>query len=461
MVEIRDHVDFQALLQTAVVPRQSFGIQLFLVDDDQIPIDARYVYVTPTSWSDDLDSGTIPYGYSNVFFGQALKADKLMLGRWAKAATNPLFVCGSGYEKDYTVWKAETAGSYAVTDGTNTDDITGMDFSSITALDQIIAILDAGLAAVVTPTVTGLNTFTFEFDTLGRLVLRSSQSGAAAASISIVPAGSGSDISAPLMDATNGSSVAGLDAEEPTDALDAISAIDDSYYNIHIRGESEAQQEALAAYVEAKEKLLDLFITDADAKDPASTTDVPYKLKALTTTRTLCIYSEKTDEYPDAAAAGRFLPAEEGTTQFEWQALSLVTDSGDPVPLNETARQALIAKNCSAIETVGGITYLYNGLTSGGIEKRIMLGRDWFVARNREDIFTFQIQTPLAAFDNPTLTAIEGIIQENGNEAIERGILVDTTDRPFTVTLPDADDIDQAYLNVAIHDYKIVGTWTL
>jgi hypothetical protein len=105
-----------------------------------------------------------------------------------------------------------------------------------------------------------------------------------------------------------------------------------------------------------------------------------------------------------------------------------------------------------------------------------MLGRDWFVARNREDIFTYQIQTNLAAFDNITLTAVEEIIRKHGNEAIDRRIIVNTPERPFTVTLPDADSFDQAtrathelvvldafqgYLNVAIHDYRIVGTWTL
>lgn len=476
MATIQDHIDFQTLLQTAVAPRQSFGLNCFLVDDEQIPIDARYLIVTPTSWDDDLDSGTDPYDYANAYFGQSIKAEQLMLGRWASANTNPLFICGSGYEKSFAVWAAETTASFAVTDGTNTDDITGLTFAGITALEQILAILDAGLAAVGAPTVTGLNTFSFEFDTLGRLVLRSSQSGVAADSIWITTAGSGSDISEPLMDASNGTVIAGLDAEDPEDALQAISAINDSYYAVTNRGASAAQQLALSTYIQAQEKLLVLAITDANAKDPLSTTDVPYQLQQLTHRRTLCIYTEHTDEFPDAAALGNFLPAEEGSKQIEWQALALVSDSGNPTPLIPTARQALINKNCSAIETVSGITYLYDGLTSGNVEFRIMLARDWFVARNREDIFTYQIQTPLAAFDNETLTALESIIWKNANEAIDRRILVNTPERPFTVTLPDADDIDQAtrathkltvldafsgYLNSAIHDYRIVGTWTI
>lgn len=476
MAQIVDHVDFQTILQTAVAPRQTFGIQLLLVDDNQIPIDQRLRLTTPTAWDEEYTSGTVPYEYAKVFFAQALKAESLMFGRWASAATEPLFVCGPGYEKDYLVWAAETAGSFAVTDGTNTDDITGLTFAGVTALSQILAILDAGLAAVVTPTVTGLNTFAFEFDSTGRLVLRSSQTGEVAATISITTASGGSDISEPLIDASNGTSVAGLDAEEPEDALVAISAINNSYYNVHIRGATDTQQEDLASYIETQEKLADFVTADPNCIDPASVDDLPYNLQALNLKRSLVIYHEHTDEYPDAAVAGRFLPEKEGTFQFEWQDLASVSDAGLSAPLSATALTALKDKNCSNIQRISPITFLYNGLTAGGIEKRIMLGRDWFVARNREDIFTYQINTKLAAFDNATLTDIEGIIRTNGNEAIDRRILIDTPERPFTVTLPDADDIDQAtrathelvvldafqgYLNVAIHDYRIVGTWTL
>lgn len=476
MAEIVEHIDFQTLLQTATLTRATFGIGLFLVDDEQIPIDIRFRYTTKTSKDDDFEEDTVPRDYADVYFQQSIVADKLMIGRWASAATNPLFVCGPGYEKDYTVWKAETAGSFKVVDNTTPtpleDEFTGITFAAITALEQVATVLTSALSSAVN--ITGLSTSEFEFDSLGRLVLKMSTSGAAAKSVSITTASSGSDISVPLMDAPNGWSVAGLDAEEPTDAKAAIAAIDNTFYNIQIRGESDAQQEALAANVEGDEKLLDLFITDPQAKNPASTTDVPYKLKALSYKRTNCIYTEKTDEYPDAAAAGNFLPAKEGTKQFEWKPLIGVTDSGNPNPLDVTARSALKAKNCSYLEALGNVVILYNGLTSGGIEKRIMLGRDWFNARNREDIFLYQTTVDLAAFDNETLGALKEIIENNIEEAVNRKIGVNTTERPAWVSFPDADEISQVerdthkleqydvfqmYLNTAIHDYKIVGVW--
>lgn len=476
---IVDHINFQTLLQTASAPRASFGIGLFLVDDEQIPLDVRFRYVTKTSSGEDLTSGTVPYDYSDIYFKQSIIADKLMLGRWAKVATNPLFVCGPGYEKDYLIWKAISDGTFKVIDNTTPtpleDDLTGVTFVAITALSQVPTVLTAAIQAIVTPNITGLDTSTFEFDSLGRLMLKMSTSGEAAKSVSITTEGTGTDLSDALMDAPNGKSVAGIDAEEPTDAKAAIQAIDNTFYNIQIRGENAAQAQALSVDVEGDEKLLDLFITDPNAEDPQSTTDVPYLLKQLSHKRTNCIYTTKTTEYSDAAAAGNFLPAKEGTKQFEWKPLVGVTDSLTTFENETSRRQALKDKNCSYLEAIGNVVILYNGLSSGGIEKRIMLGRDWFNATNRIDIFNFQTRVDLAAFDNDTMGALEEIVKKNMDEAIVRKIGVNTAARPATVNFPDADDISQAerdthrleqyevfrmYLNTAIHDYLIVGVWT-
>jgi hypothetical protein len=481
MAVIQDHVDVQAILQTAVAPAASFGINLFLVDDDQIPLDTRFRYTTKSSWDSDFNSTTVPYDYSNVYFAQKRVADKLMVGRWAKVATSPYWVAGSSYEKDYTVWKAVTDGTFTVVDNAGTpnkDDVTAVDFSAITSIEQVPSVLTTKIQAIVAPNITGLDTSEFKFDSLGRLVLEMSTTGAAAAEVHIeaISPASGTDLAVTFMDSANGKTVAGIDAEEPTDALTAISELDDSYWNIQIRGEDIVQAQALATYVEGKEKFLDLFVTDANAKNSGATTDIGYILEGLSTKRTLGIYTEHTDEYPDSANAGCVLPAEEGTTNFAYEVLSLVSDSGLTKPLTVTERAALSGKKYNWIETIGSNTYMYDGITFGNEEKRIMLGRDWFVARIREGIFTYQLNTPLAAFDNDTLTAIEGIIWEVANQAIARRILVNTAARPFSVTLPDADaitaatrathkltvvDAFQGYINSAINDYKIVGTWTL
>jgi hypothetical protein len=476
MAVITDHVNVQAILQTAVATQTTFGLQLFLVDDDQIPVDQRIRIMSQSDYT-DLTSGTEPRNYANVYFAQKRTPAQLMLGRWISAATAPYFYCGDE-ETDYTVWKAVTDGTFEVTDSAaNSEGITGVDFSAITSIDQVPTVLNAKLAALVAPTVVGLDTATFAFDALGRLVLTMPTAGSTEPTITIGAEGTGTDLSsATYMDAANGAAVAGFDVEDPTDAIDAIRAINDTFYNVHERGSSDAQQVALAAQIEGLEKLLDLVITDSGALTLGETSSVPYQVFNLSYKRTMCIFTKNTTEYPDAAVAGCVFPASEGTTSFAYEVLSGVTDSGGSVPLTTTERAALTEKSCTWIETVSPNTYLYNGITSGGEEKRIMLGRDWFVARIREAIFTDQLNSPLNAFDNPTLTKLEGFVRAQGEEAIARGILVNTTDRPWTVTFPDADDFtagDRAsrtmtindafvgYLNSAVNDYVIVGTWSI
>jgi ABC-type arginine transport system ATPase subunit len=151
-----------------------------------------------------------------------------------------------------------------------------------------------------------------------------------------------------------------------------------------------------------------------------------------------------------------------------------VTTSGFYAPLSLADTQTVTSKGGNVIERVGGFTYLYDGLVFGGEEFRIMLGRDWFQNLIAARIHSYQMQTPLAAFDEETVSVIGSIIQEVGQTAIGRRILTDTVERPFVVTMPDPDTFDaiqrrshvmavseafSGYLNSSVTDYRIVGVW--
>jgi len=481
MALITEFVNVSAVLQTAVAPRTSFGIGLFLVDDSQIPIDQRYKYVTPSDW-DDLTSGTDPYSFSNVYFGQKRQAQKLMLGRWVSSASEPYFVCGT-HETDYAVWELVSDGSFTVSDGTSTDVVTGVDFDGITALSQVATVLTAAIQAIGSPNITGLDTATFEFDSEDRLILKHSATGASAATLSIVSGGGGTDLtSSTYMDVSNGFSQAGLDAEEPTEALTAISELDDSYYEVMCeRSLTTTQQVAVGSYVNAKKKQCILVYSNTDAKSAGTSTDLGSQCADLALSRTMCVYSEHSDEWPDAAIAGCVLPASEGTTEFAMEVLALVQESGlaadgTSKPLTTTEISVLEGKKYNRIAKVGDNIFNTDGMNANGTEHRIMLGKDWFEARIQEDVFTILLQNPLSAFDNPTLAQFEAVVREYATEAINRGILVDTPDRPFVIDFPDADDFSQSerashdmvlsdvfsgYLNSAAVTVTITGTWTI
>ncbi len=488
MASILGHVDVQAILQTSVVPQTTFGLEIFLSDDDQVPVDQRFSLTTKDSF-DDFDSASDPYKFANVYFAQKRTPAELMIGRWIRTASNVYWVAGPDYESDFAVWKAVTDGSFTVKDNSTPtpleDDISGCDFSGITELAGILTVLNAKLAAL-TPNITGLDSAVFEFDFLNRLILKHSQTGSAAKLLQIIPTDPpvGTDLAAGFFDNSNGFAVAGVDAEEPSDALSAISeisAVGDSYYNIALdRAASDDQMVETASYVEAKTKLIDLVVTSAGAKASGTTTDVGYRCKALGLKKTMVIYTEHDDQYPDAATAGAVLPATEGTTNWAYEVLSLVSESGATKPLTATEKAVLRDKNYNYLEALGSNIFMYDGITSGDVEKRIMLGRDWFEARIAEDLFTDLLNQPLRGFTNETIAFVVGVVKTYGTEAIDRGIGVNTPERPFVINAPDADDFTTAQrashrmelgssndpffvlpLNSAVNDYTLIGVWNI
>lgn len=488
-VQISDRIDIQAILQTAVAPQESFGKNVFLIDSDEIPTDRRVVEVTRNDYASTLDSTGLPYAYAQTHFSQKRTPDSLLIGRWAKAAAETFLNLGSGYEKTLATWTAISDGEftvYEVETPLNADDITGIDFSGMTDISQLPAILEAALQAVAIPNVSGLDTATVSFDVFGRLTITMPNTGAAAATINIKPVsgGAGTDI-ATLMDYTNAVPVAGLDAETIVEAIDAVEAKDSTGYFItakfdDIKVTKNSEILAFAAKIEGMKKIGVVLSDDVLIKDPSDTTNIFYQLKTLGYKRTAGIYYEdivsRPTMFPDSAGLAAVMPAQEGTTKFAHEALVGIGVSGYSAPLSKAESDAVNGHGGNVVELVGGITYWFDGLTFGGEEIRIILGRDWFVTRIQEDIFNYTIQQPLTAFDNETLTALAGFVQNRGEQAILRRILVDTVARPFVVNFPDEDvftqaerashkmevfDCFQAYLNSAVNEYKLVGTWTI
>lgn len=278
--------------------------------------------------------------------------------------------------------------------------------------------------------------------------------------------------------------------ETLTEAAQAIDDVTGEWYNLQIRrndadpsvtvGVFETQALALAQWIQTQTKQLDILDRETDAHAELNTTSLGQQITALSLNRVSLFWTSKDSEHPDAAAVGAVLPADEGTTSFAFERLANVTESGSGSGLSVSERERLVTRGYQYIETVGtgssAITFNYNGVTSGGEEKRIMLGRDWFIARISELIFTDQINSEVNNFDNETLAKIGQFILQIAEEAFRRKILVNTAERPFVLNIPDADDITAAqratrelqlteafsgYINSAINDYQLVGTWLI
>jgi hypothetical protein len=486
-VQVQDRVDIQAILQTAVAVPASLRKAAYFIDVPEIPLDRRYVEVTKSDYESTLDSSGYPYAFAGLHFSQALVPQSLQIARWAQSASNPYWIAGD-HETTLATWTAITDGSFEVAvNGTPTtnDEVTGVDFSSATALSQIPAILTAATNSAAS-NVTGLDTAVWSFDVYGRLILTMPGTGASAVAVTITAAASGTDISATLLDAPNGTVVLGVDAESIADAIDALRATDDTAYFYTAKFTTSTDEArateilAMAAKVESLSKVCIVTADDTDIKNSSVDTDIFSQLDQLAYKRTLGIYFENISDrpkiIPEAAVLGRVISADEGSISFAQNDLTGLTPSGYSTPLTKSLTDVVKAKGGNVIETVAGFTYLYSGLVFGGEELRIIVGRDWFVNTIAAALFSYQIQQPLTAFDNETITAAANIVLETGQEAIDRRILVDTVERPFTVTPPDADDFTQAerashimamsnffqaYLNSSVTDWQIIGTWTI
>jgi hypothetical protein len=483
-VQIQDRVNVQAILQTAVFVPLDLKKAAHFVDSAEIPVDRRYVEATRSDFADLFDENGIPYNYAALHYSQKRLPASLQIARWIRSASKPYWIAGA-HNTTLATWAAISAGSFRVSvSGTPAtfDDVTGVDLTAATALSQIPGILTAKLAALTSPNVTGLDDAVFSFDVYGRLILTMPGTGAAAIAPVVGVAASGTDLSV-LMDATNGETIPGYDAESIGAAIDALRAVDDTAYFYTLTPDTdnttrEGQILAFAAKIETLNKLGVWTTADTGCKDSSDDGDIMSQTQALGYSRTMGIYYEAIATrplmIPEAAALGAVIPADEGTVSFAQEALTGVTASGFSAPLSAAQTAVIKGKGGNVIESVGGFTYLYSGQTANGEEFRIMLGRDWFVQRIAAGIFSYQIATPLAAFDAETLGAIEAIIQDAIDAAIVRRILVNTAARPAVVNIPDEDtftaaqrkshlmslpDAFSAYINSNVTDYQIVGVW--
>jgi hypothetical protein len=451
---------------------------MLLVDTTDVSTDVRYLDTTKSSYQSDLTSGTTHYKWAQEFWSQKRSAEELRIGRWVKTATAALAVGPDAVTTAADYAALTTTGQLNIVEGASNEDI-NPDFTGDTTFADVAASIQTALQAGVLTAA-----YTCSIDNHGRIQIVSDNPGSTADSVSWGTPAAGTDLSGASYLGTS-VSVDGLDAEEPSDALTAISAINDEYYDIAIRGESTAQQQTLAATVESLAKQLTLVSTEAGAKSAISTSDVPYLLSQLGYDRTHILYTEHNiDELVgmvDAAVQGTCLPAEAGTTAWSSEKLSGVYESGKdsfalPLALTNAERSALEDKNCNYIVNTGGVLYSRKGVNCSGEEKVTMIGVDWLQENIQNDIHSYNVNHPRPAFDEPTLAAYEKIVRQYLTEALSRGFIVDTRERPITISFPDADDftaaqrashtmtlsnVFSAYINSTVNDVVITGEFRI
>jgi len=276
----------------------------------------------------------------------------------------------------------------------------------------------------------------------------------------------------------------GDDAETVAAALNDAISKGVSWYQLQYIGKLAADvndQIAIAQYIQsAEQNMQGLFLTtDATALVDSGATDFGYRARLLSLERSAAIYhptgldaagNSYDTQRPDAAIGGKMIWRDPGADQWDYHALTLVSDS------NLTAGQQTIlrAKGYNFIETFTNTTFthMYKGRLVTDREIRIQWGADWFDNNVMASLANFAFRTDLMAFDYETFNAVEAILRAWLGRANTRRIILDD----YTVTMPDPDsfsaserasgtatmnNIYRATLNSAIDDWTITGQWVI
>lgn len=267
-------------------------------------------------------------------------------------------------------------------------------------------------------------------------------------------------------------------------ALDLAVAQNAAWYQLHYIGNTAADiatQLDIAQYNESfEEKTQTMLVTsDPNAIINTATSDIGYQCRNISLERTAIIYHptgtvngiDMTEQRPDGAAAGRMLSTDEGAQQWDWKALTLVSDSG----LSAAQQTTLRSKGYNFIEQIKNTTFIhmFPGRLCTDREIRIQWGADWFDVNVQASLANYAFRTELMAFDQDTFADVEGILRYWGQLAEDRRLIKTDT---FEVTLPDPDSISastrasgianftnvySAELNSAIDQWKIQGSWSV
>lgn len=228
-----------------------------------------------------------------------------------------------------------------------------------------------------------------------------------------------------------------------------------------------------------------LMTQDVNAYNTGTSADIGKIQRDKTINRTTVIFHpasvaivggtrDTSEERPDAALLGRLTPTAEGEAQWDYNALSFITDSG----LSSQQQSDLETKGYSFVESFKNTTFthVYRGRTVTDREIRIQWGADWHDTNVESAIATFAFEYDLMAFDIETFSAIEGILREWKDRAKARRIIVETKLRPATIALPDPDTVDAATrasgsanftnvynyaLNTAVDNWTLTGNWRI
>ena len=133
-------------LQPMAAARRNFGTLLIIGASGGIDMEERLrAYTGIDGVAADFGRDAPEFRAAELYFSQSPRPAQLCVGRWGKTPT-PAFVKGGSLsvgEADAAAWASVKDGSFAVSVGGVSKDITGLDFSGATNMNGVAAVVSA------------------------------------------------------------------------------------------------------------------------------------------------------------------------------------------------------------------------------------------------------------------------------------------------------------------------------
>lgn len=327
-------------------------------------------------------------------------------------------------------------------DGATAEDITALDFSSHTTMDEVANTIEDALQAVATG---GFTLATCTHDGT-RFFINSGTTGVASLITFLTPVGSGTDISSLLqMRQGEGTKTDGIAAETITASLTAIQNVDPDWYGLQFTKEvrdgvqinSEDAVVAAAAFCEARVKVFFNTSNDLDVLDSVTTNDIMSTLQDANYRRTISTYSSYPTQYPSASLAGRAFTVNfsrpDSTITLKFKQLPGITNEN----LTQSELAVLNSKNGNALIVVGASPMFSESKMANGVFLDEVHGVDWLENAIQTNVFGYVLtRTTKVPYTDKGVAAIEQQVIKALDEAVRNGLIAPgtTIDGEFLAT---------------------------
>ena len=458
---IKRFIDVEIRKDTPRVSAAGFGILMMITDSLLLSSTVRHKSFLSAAAVDAFfgDASEESLAADAFFFQDPFlenQPGEIQFGRFVDDAIAALIECGSSPETDFEVWKLISDGEFAVTIDGGLVELTALDFTSVTSLADVAAVIDTALAA------NGDCYFL-----INRFNIISGTTGASSTItlLDTVAAPAGTDISGSdyldgdvIVGPTNlGGSILsqGQIAETFATAITAIENVNSDWYAMGAlkKYRDGTDTEDMADEIESRRKMFLIATNDTNVLVLNDTSTFMYYIKNANYKRSAGIYHDNTTLYPDASWMGQQLPKDVGSTNWAFKELAGIAQGAEvdipAVVLSELQKDAALDVNCNVYTTVLAADFAYLGTMGGGknVDKEgefidIIRNIDFLQARTEEGLMSLLLEKDIIPFTNAGITIVDTRLKSRLDEyGVKQGILVEGS---IITTFPKRSEVSQS-----------------